>query len=165
MAGMLEVIGLKICIRKIILLIVIQVILTFQQKKSKFKEHATLRVESKIEKRLEQTGLRKAEVFSLEPWISITCESISEVNDKLEKGRYFYTDIKNEGILLYDSGEQLARAKNLLWSEVKEMAKEDYEYWCGRGKSFFIDCKYPLERGDFSKSAFELHQATRKYLQ
>ncbi|WP_410956651.1 nucleotidyltransferase [Rickettsia koreansis] len=46
------------------------------------------------------------------------------------------------------------------WSEVKEMAKEDYEYWFGRGKSFFIDCKYPLERGDFSKSAFELHQAT-----
>ncbi|WP_084520601.1 HEPN domain-containing protein [Rickettsia gravesii] len=46
------------------------------------------------------------------------------------------------------------------WSEVKEMAKEDYEYWFGRGKSFFIDCKYQLERGDFSKSAFELHQAT-----
>lgn len=127
------------------------------EKKGKFKEHATLRVESKIEKRLEQTGLRKAEVFSLEPWISIICESISEVNDKREEGRYFYTDIKNEGILLYDSGEQLARAKNLPWSEVKEMAKEDYEYWCGRGKSFFIDCKYPLERGDFSKSAVELH--------
>ncbi|WP_419087611.1 HEPN domain-containing protein [Rickettsia conorii] len=55
---------------------------------------------------------------------------------------------------------QLSRAKNLPWSEVKEMAKEDYEYWFGRGKSFFIDCKYPLERGDVSKSAFELHQAT-----
>ncbi|WP_266235058.1 HEPN domain-containing protein [Rickettsia rhipicephali] len=55
---------------------------------------------------------------------------------------------------------QLSRAKNLPWSEVKEMAKEDYEYWFGRGKSFFIDCKCPLERGDFSKSAFELHQAT-----
>ena len=46
---------------------------------------------------------------------------------------------------------QLSRAKNLPWSEVKEF---------GRGKSFFIDCKYPLERGDFSNSAFELHQAT-----
>ncbi|HJD54946.1 MAG TPA: hypothetical protein LFW11_06450 [Rickettsia endosymbiont of Proechinophthirus fluctus] len=95
-------------------------------------------MESKIEKRLEQTGLRKAEFFSLEPWISIICESISEVNDKLEKGRYFYTDIKREGILLYDSGEQLARAKNLSWSEVKEMAKEDYECWCGRDKSFLL---------------------------
>ncbi|MFV0251686.1 MAG: hypothetical protein AB8U53_00810 [Rickettsia aeschlimannii] len=88
---------------------------------------------------LEQIGLRKAEVFSLEPWISIICESISEVNDKLEKGRYFYTDIKNEGILLYNSGElQLSRAKNLPWSEVKEMAKEDYKYWFGRGKSFLL---------------------------
>ncbi|MFV9930117.1 MAG: hypothetical protein AB8U82_04465 [Rickettsia endosymbiont of Haemaphysalis japonica] len=75
--------------------------------------------------------------MSLEPWISIICESISEVNYKFEKGRYFYTDIKHEGILVYDSGEQLSRAKNLPWSEVKEMAKEDYEYWFGRGKSFF----------------------------
>ncbi|KJV96606.1 putative nucleotidyltransferase [Rickettsia parkeri str. Tate's Hell] len=48
------------------------------------------------------------------------------------------------------------------WSEVKEIAKEDYEYWFGRGKSFFIDCKYPLERGDFSKSAFELHHKPLK---
>ncbi|KJV62633.1 hypothetical protein [Rickettsia amblyommatis] len=33
---------------------------------------------------------------------------------------------------------QLSRAKNLPWSEVKEMAKEDYEYWFGRSKSFLL---------------------------
>ncbi|HJD56053.1 MAG TPA: HEPN domain-containing protein [Rickettsia endosymbiont of Pyrocoelia pectoralis] len=133
-------------------------------KKGKFKQHATLRVESKIEKRLEQTGLRKAKILSLEPWISIICESISEVNDKLEKGRYFYTDIKKEGVLLYDSGEfKLSEAKDLPWSEVKEIAREDYEEWFKSGCGFLIDCKYPLERGELNKSAFYLHQATESF--
>jgi len=35
-----------------------------------------------------------------------------EVNDHLEKGQYFFADIKNEGVLLYDSGQyQLAQEK------------------------------------------------------
>ncbi|MFY9590081.1 HEPN domain-containing protein [Rickettsia endosymbiont of Halotydeus destructor] len=132
-------------------------------KKGKFKQHATLRVESKIEKRLEQTGLRKAKILSLEPSISIICESINEVNTQLEKGRYFYTDIKKEGILLYDSGEfQLAEAKDLPWSSLKEIAKEDYEQWFEQGKEF-LDCKYSLEKEYFNKCAFELHQATESF--
>nr|WP_241760896.1 hypothetical protein [Rickettsia endosymbiont of Ixodes scapularis] len=42
----------------------------------------------------------------------------------MEIGRYFYTDIKKEGILLYNSGEfTLSEAKELPWSEMKEIAK------------------------------------------
>jgi predicted nucleotidyltransferase/HEPN domain-containing protein len=133
-------------------------------KKGKYKGHATLKLEDNIYKRLEKTGVITNQIIPYDSEISIIIESIDEVNRQLEKGRYFYTDIKKEGILLYDSGEfQLSQAKNLPWSEVKEMAKEDYKYWFGRGESFFIDCKYPLERGDFSKSAFELHQATESF--
>ncbi len=91
-------------------------------------------------------------------------ESINTVNTQLEKGHYFFSDIKKEGILLYDSGEfQLAEAKNLPWEERRQIAKEDYEYWFAKGKGFFIDCKYPLERKDYALSAFYLHQTTESF--
>ncbi|WP_341753761.1 hypothetical protein [Candidatus Tisiphia endosymbiont of Dioctria rufipes] len=74
---------------------------------------------------------------------------------------YFFSDIKKEGILLYDSGEfQLAESKNLPWGERREIAKEDYEYWFARGTGFFIECKYPIKRGEYPLSAFLVHQAT-----
>jgi HEPN domain-containing protein len=57
----------------------------------------------------------------------------------------------------------LAEAKELLWKERKEIAKEDYEHWFERGKGFFIACKYQLERDDYPLSAFMLHQATESF--
>jgi HEPN domain-containing protein len=88
-------------------------------------------------------------------------ESINTVNKQLEKGHYFFSDIKKEGILLYDSGEfQLAEARILPWEERRELAKEDYTYWFKRGKGFFMACKYQLKRSDYPLSAFELHQTT-----
>jgi predicted nucleotidyltransferase/HEPN domain-containing protein len=134
-------------------------------KKGKYKGHAALKLEDRIEKKLEEKGVINTEqLIPYDSEISIIIESIDEVNRQLEKGRYFYTDIKKEGILLYDSGEfQLSKAKDLPWSEVKELAEEDYEQWFSRGKGFLIDCKYPLERKDNPISAFYLHQATESF--
>ncbi len=71
---------------------------------------AGLAIEDKIEKRLEKKSLRSP----FELWVTLVLESIKTVNSQLEKGHYFFSDIKKEGILLYDSGEfQLAEAKNL----------------------------------------------------
>ncbi|WP_342278325.1 hypothetical protein [Candidatus Tisiphia endosymbiont of Myopa tessellatipennis] len=92
---------------------------------------------------------------NFELWVTLVLESIKTVNSQLEKGHYFFSDIKKEGILLYDSGEfQLAEAKNLPWQEQRQIAKEDYEYWFARGKGFFLACKYQLTRKDFALSAF-----------
>ncbi|WP_425361512.1 HEPN domain-containing protein [Candidatus Tisiphia endosymbiont of Ceraclea dissimilis] len=129
-------------------------------KKCKYGGFAGLSIEDKIEKRLERKSLRSP--FDL--WVTLVIESIRTVNSQLEKGHYFFSDIKKEGILLYDSGEfQLVEAKNLPWKERREIAKEDYEYWFGRGKGFFIDCKYPIKRGEYPLSAFLLHQATESF--
>ncbi|QQV75399.1 hypothetical protein H6P87_00955 [Rickettsia tillamookensis] len=130
-------------------------------KKGKYKGHVTLRLEDKIYKRLEKTGVIKDQIIPYDSEISIILESIDEVNSQLEIGRYFYTDIKKEGILLYDSKEfTLSEAKDLPWSEMKEIAKDYYEEWFRSGCGFLIDCKYPFERGELNKSAFYLHQAT-----
>ncbi|WP_425361157.1 HEPN domain-containing protein [Candidatus Tisiphia endosymbiont of Stenodema calcarata] len=129
-------------------------------KKGKHAGLAGLAIEDKIERRLEKKSLRSP----FELWVTLVLESIRTVNTQLEKGHYFFSDIKKEGILLYDSGEfQLAEAKNLPWGERRQIAKEDYEYWFERGKGFFLACKYQLTRKDFALSAFELHQTTESF--
>jgi predicted nucleotidyltransferase len=126
-------------------------------KKGKHAGLAGLAIEDKIEKRLEKKSLRSP----FELWVTLVLESIKTVNSQLEKGHYFFSDIKKEGILLYDSGEfQLAEAKNLPWGERRQIAKEDYEYWFERGVECIDASNIFLQRNSLNKCAFELHQAT-----
>ncbi|UCM93161.1 MAG: HEPN domain-containing protein [Rickettsia endosymbiont of Cimex lectularius] len=126
-------------------------------KKGKHAGLAGLAIEDKIERRLEKKSLRSP----FELWVTLVLESIKTVNTQLEKGHYFFSDIKKEGILLYDSGEfQLAEAKNLPWEERRQIAKEDYEYWFERGVECIDASNIFLQRNSFNKCAFELHQAT-----
>ncbi|MFV9901149.1 MAG: nucleotidyltransferase [Rickettsia conorii subsp. raoultii] len=133
-------------------------------KKGKYKGYTALRLKDTIYTKLKETGVIKPQIIPYDSRISIILESIDEVNRQLEKGRYFYTDIKKEGILLYDSKEfTLSEAKDFPWSEMKEIAKDYYEEWFRSGCRFLIDCKYPFERGELNKSAFYLHQATESF--
>jgi HEPN domain-containing protein/predicted nucleotidyltransferase len=91
-------------------------------------------------------------------------EPIDYINSELEKGRYFFSDIKKEGILLYDSGKfKLSEARILSENEVREIAKGDYEHWFGRATSFLRDSKNTFEIQDYKSSAFYLHQATEHF--
>lgn len=50
------------------------------------------------------------------------------MNKYLEEGRYFYTQIKQEGIVLYNSGKyKLARRRKLNYAEIKEQAQEYFD--------------------------------------
>jgi len=91
-------------------------------------------------------------------------EPIDYVNSELEKGRYFFSDIKKEGIMLYDSGDfELADAKVLSEAEVKEIAREDYDHWFNSASGFLRDSNSTLEIFDYKKSAFYLHQAAEHF--
>ena len=57
---------------------------------------------------------------------TIIVEPIDRVNRELEKGRYFFSDIKKEGIVLYDSKEfELQEAKELGNAEIKELVTDE----------------------------------------
>ncbi|WP_341794671.1 HEPN domain-containing protein [Rickettsia endosymbiont of Rhinocyllus conicus] len=130
-------------------------------KKGKYKDHATLNLKDRIYTRLKRKGVIKDQIIPYDSRISIILESIEEINRQLEKGRYFYTDLKKEGILLYDSGEYiLSEAKDLPWSEMKEIAQDYFEEWFKSGKYFLKTSKNALEEEIFNISAFLLHQAT-----
>ena len=92
-------------------------------------------------------------------------ESIAELNKALDKSRYFYTDIKREGVMLYDSGRyRLARRRKLDFSEIREMAKEYYEDKFPFANRFFDNAKNDAHDNELRMCAFNLHQAVENYL-
>ena len=97
-------------------------------------------------------------------WTNLIVESIETVNNALARGHYFYTDIKKEGILLYDTGEfKLARPRKLDPKERSGMAKAHFQEWFTSANEFVSDFNNAFERGSYKKAAFELHQAVERF--
>ncbi len=115
-------------------------------------------LEKKIDKELKARGLLYG-YKNHDPHYIV--EPIKKINSALENGQYFFSDIKKEGILLYDSGEfQFSEVREISEKEKQKIAGEDYEQWFNGAKEFFINCKAAFKRKSYKNSAFELHQAT-----
>jgi len=94
-----------------------------------------------------------------------TIEDIGHVNKMLEESRYFYIDIKNEWILLYDSKKYpLNWVKNIDGERRKEIQKEDFNMWFEDAKIFFWHYKFDFKNWDYKIGAFHLHQTTEKLM-
>ena len=93
--------------------------------------------------------------------INLQIHEIDYINEGLAFGQYFFTDIVNEGILLYDTGlVHFAEPKKLTPAEEKEIAEMYFDVWFKRAIEFSIDTTHAFNRGSYNKAAFELHQAT-----
>ena len=91
-------------------------------------------------------------------------ESIDDLNKAIDKTRYFYTDIKREGIMLYNSGRyKLARRRKQNYREIKELAEEYYNERFERGNEFLLGAIFYNEQGLHKMASFNLHQACENY--
>ncbi len=91
-------------------------------------------------------------------------ESIDDLNKAIDKNRYFYTDIKREGIMLYNSGRyKLARRRKQNYLEIKELAEEYYNERFERGNEFLLGAIFYNEQGLHKMASFNLHQACENY--
>jgi len=96
--------------------------------------------------------------------LNILVHTLEEVNDALVKGQYFFTDIKCEGIVLYETDKrELAEVGNLTPQEYKTIAEKHYDQWCGGARTFYIQYENALNIPDYKNAAFQLHQATERY--
>ena len=95
--------------------------------------------------------------FSAHP--RIITHDIIELNIKLAQGQYFYSDIKKEGIVLFDSKKfQLAEQKELKMEERRKIQQDYFDHWFDRTKGFFAGYEFYLTRNSYPLSAFNLHQ-------
>ncbi len=95
--------------------------------------------------------------------VTLIAHDIDFVNRRLRKGQYFFSDIKKEGVLLFDAGRfQLAEPKELTPAERKKLAEEDFAYWMQGAEGFFEQYEFALEKGRLNIAAFQLHQTTER---
>jgi len=101
---------------------------------------------------------------TIKTWVTLIVHHVNEVNRDLSMGQYFFTDIKKEGVLLYDSKRfKLAKARKLTTEERKHTAQEDFNYWFTSARHFFDDFESNFQKRRYNKAAFELHQATERF--
>lgn len=92
-------------------------------------------------------------------------ENISILNEHLERGQYFFTDIVQGGILLYDDGVcKLASPRQLDFSEIMAIAEYEFKLYYPSAVSLLESVPgFFLPRKDYLNSAFTLHQVTEKF--
>lgn len=91
-------------------------------------------------------------------------DSVKKVNKDLEEGRYFYTEVKRDGIVLYNSGNiRLARRRKLKFDEIKKQAEEYYKEKYEYAEEFYDGAQHFYKKGSYKMAAFMLHQACEKF--
>lgn len=90
---------------------------------------------------------------------------IDDFNYALSKAHYFETEIKRDGVILYDSGSyKLARRRTLDYIEIKERAQKYFDDKFGRALSFVRSAKHDINDGDNLMASFHLHQSAENFL-
>lgn len=91
----------------------------------------------------------------------IISHDIGYLNIQLARGQYFFSDIKKEGCILYDSGKiELVEERKLTPAEQSRIARDYYENWFSSAKSFFKAFTLLFNEKEYKIAAFQLHQAT-----
>jgi HEPN domain-containing protein/predicted nucleotidyltransferase len=98
------------------------------------------------------------------PELNLEIHELDYINEGLEFGQYFFSDIAKEGILLFDSGRfEFSEPKELTNAEKKVIAQRYFDIWFPKGKSFLaIVISYGL-KDDLKIAAFLLHQAAESF--
>lgn len=114
-------------------------------------------LEAAIKRRLQRLALDT-------PATNFITHDIVDLNKRLARGNYFFTDIKREGRILYDSGRhKLARRGKLEPVERQRNAQDEFDHWFKSACEFQKDFKNAFMRGARNVAAFHLHQAVERF--
>ncbi|ANL13857.1 nucleotidyltransferase HEPN domain-containing protein (plasmid) [Rhizobium sp. N1341] len=82
------------------------------------------------------------------------------MNNYLKEGQYFFSDIRREGVVLYElDDEPLAEPQPLLPADRLRVAREHFEERYPTADGFLDTSQYALSRGRSKEAAFQLHQS------
>ncbi|WP_374864580.1 nucleotidyltransferase and HEPN domain-containing protein [Brucella cytisi] len=92
--------------------------------------------------------------------VNFIVHSLREVNTRIKEGRYFFTDIRKEGIVLYElDPDPLAQPGILNPEDAYRIAKEYFDDRLPHARNFVLTANFCIETGIFKEAAFLLHQA------
>jgi uncharacterized protein len=95
--------------------------------------------------------------------VNFIVHSLQQVNDGLAHGRFFFMDVKQDGIALYQSDDsELHTPKPKTPADAFEFAKEYFEEWFPSAAGFLRNAGYARKDGDRKLAAFLTHQAAER---
>ena len=90
---------------------------------------------------------------------------IDDFNYALTKAHYFETEIKRDGVILYDSGTyKLARRRKLDYTEIRDRAQKYFDDKFTLALDLFENVSFDYKRGKYKLSSFHLHQSAENFL-
>jgi len=92
--------------------------------------------------------------------VRIIARDVDFVNYKLRMGQYFFTEICEQGIILYDSGRfKLNKKQELNPAEAKQHAQAHFDEPFTSAKEFYGYYETGMKKDQYKSAAFMLHQA------
>ena len=92
--------------------------------------------------------------------VNFIVHTLQEVNDGLAHGRYFFMDVRRDGIALYQTvDDELHEPKPKTLPQALGMAEEYFDEWFPAAMQRFELSKFGREKGYLKPAAFDLHQA------
>ena len=100
----------------------------------------------------------------IQPALNVEIHDINYINEGLEFGQYFFSDIVKEGVLLYDTGNvHFAVIKELSSAEEGVIAQRYFDLWFSRGTGFLKGALFYITENELKLAAFSLHQVTESF--
>jgi HEPN domain-containing protein/predicted nucleotidyltransferase len=92
--------------------------------------------------------------------VNIICYSVEYVNSRLSEGMFFFSDIQQQGIVLFDTNRfSLTKKRQLAAAEKKAIAREHFDIWFPAAQSAWRGANFYLEEGDLYEADFMLHRS------
>ena len=91
--------------------------------------------------------------------VNFIVHTLQEVNDGLAHGRYFFMDVKSDGIALYQFDDsELHTPKPKTPEQALKMAQEYFDEWFPGAMKRFESARFLIEKEYTKQAAFDLHQ-------
>lgn len=92
--------------------------------------------------------------------VNFIVHTLQEVNDGLAHGRYFFMDVKDDGVALYQSDDsELHTPKPKTPKQALAMAQEYFDEWIPAASDFSEGAAHLFSKGRYKRSSFLLHQS------
>lgn len=113
-----------------------------------------------VDRKLESVDSKYFRKYEHSTPLQLIHDDIKKVNQDISDGRFFYNEVKREGIMLYDNGNcKLVRRRKLRFDEIKQQAEEYYNKDYANAQGFLEVVYFTYTKELYNLSAFNLHQA------
>ncbi|RYG87765.1 MAG: HEPN domain-containing protein [Alphaproteobacteria bacterium] len=95
--------------------------------------------------------------------VAFIVHSLADVNDQLIRGRPFFIDAIEQGVVLYEAeGHLFVTPRPLTEEAARAEAQKNFVEWISNAGKRFESARFLIEKGYSKQAAFDLHQTTEQ---